>query len=284
MRLLKVTVPAGEGVRVKAIAFSSGINAVSIHQTTKYSADNEEMEMDVVDLDVSTPRAKAFLDRLLAESYPGDGNVSFEIRDARSLVTGDEVAELTVPLVQPATDIYEELWQFSHITYGSVGRVLISAGLLAYGIIESRTLIIVSGLLFLPVLPMIMAISFGCVSRQRSLALQGLKALLITLALVFAGSVIVASVVNGPVQFSDLGTPLSGFLISLAVGTAATLASIDDTGRRELIGLAAASQVGIVPAWIGVSLVLGIPAGTSNYDLLAKVALSPETLSRWSLL
>jgi hypothetical protein len=271
MRLLKITVPAGMGGQVKATAFSEGLDAVSIHQVTKFTPEGSKSEMDVVDIDLSTPHAKRFLDALFNEDYFESGKVSIEVREARSLIKDSDLAAITVPLVQPAADICEELWQFSHITYGLVGRVLISAGLLAYGIIESRTLIIISGLLFLPVLPMIMAISFGVLGKQPALALQGLKVLLTTLGLIFVGGLAIAAVTNGPVQFNDLGSPLANLVITIAVGVAATLATIDDTGRRELIGLAAASQIGIVPAWIAASLVHGTPAGSGSADMLMKI-------------
>jgi hypothetical protein len=272
MRLLKITVPAGMGGKVRSTAFSAGLDSVSMHSSTKFAPDGSETKTDVVDLELSTPLAKVFLDKLLGEEYFEPEQCSVEVRDARSLITRSGLASITVPLLQPASDICEELWQFSHITYGLVGRVLISAGLLSYGIIESRLLIIVSGLLFLPVLPMIMAISFGVLGRQHALALQGFKVLLLTLVLVFVGGLVVGCLTHGPVQFSDLGSPLPNFVITVAIGIAATLAAIDDTGRRELIGLAAASQVGIVPAWIAVSLVHGTPAGTSSADMLMKIA------------
>jgi hypothetical protein len=48
-------------------------------------------------------------------------------------------------------------------------------------------------------------------------------------------------------------------LISFAVGIAAGLATADDVGRREMIGLAATAQIAIVPVWLGLGLVLGFP-------------------------
>jgi hypothetical protein len=45
---------------------------------------------------------------------------------------------------EPSVDLMEELWQFSHITYGLIGRVLISAGLLAYGLIEQKLLLMIA--------------------------------------------------------------------------------------------------------------------------------------------
>jgi hypothetical protein len=52
---------------------------------------------------------------------------------------------------------------------------------------------------------------------------------------------------------------LVGFLISVGVGIAAGLATADDVGRREMIGLAATAQVAILPVWFGISFVFGFP-------------------------
>lgn len=42
-------------------------------------------------------------------------------------------------------------------------------------------------------------------------------------------------------------------------GCAAGLSTADDTGRRYLIGVAAAAQSGIFAVWVGIALVLGFP-------------------------
>ena len=58
------------------------------------------------------------------------------------------------------------------------------------------------------------------------------------------------------------------FLISLAVGTAAALSTIDDVARRELIGLAATSQVAIIPVWLGVCAIFGFPETTTRDEIV----------------
>ena len=67
---------------------------------------------------------------------------------------------------------------------------------------------------------------------------------------------IVGLLTNPPVQYSDFNSLATGFLVSLAVGVAAGLATVDDVGRRELIGLAATAQVHS-PARLGLRIVLG---------------------------
>lgn len=49
------------------------------------------------------------------------------------------------------------------------------------------------------------------------------------------------------------------FVISLIFGIAAGVTTADDTGRRYMIGVAAAVQYAIFPAWFGLSLALGFP-------------------------
>lgn len=63
---------------------------------------------------------------------------SIHVRQPRSIVSREKPPELTRPLVEPTIDIFEELWQFSHVTFGFVGRVLIAAMLLAYGMIQQQ--------------------------------------------------------------------------------------------------------------------------------------------------
>lgn len=59
------------------------------------------------------------------------------------------------------------------------------------------------------------------------------------------------------IRFTDTSSPTLGIFLSVMIGAAAQLAAIDDAGRRELIGLAAASQVGMIPVWFGITVVSG---------------------------
>jgi hypothetical protein len=138
--------------------------------------------------------------------------------------------------------------------------VLIAALLLAYGMIEHKILLIIAGLLFLPLLPLLLAMGFGLWTRQWRLAGQGLFAFLVATALLVSGGVIVASVTDPPMKYNEHNTLLVGLLISAGVGVAAGLATADDVGRREMIGLAATAQIAILPVWFGVSFVFGFPA------------------------
>jgi hypothetical protein len=65
---------------------------------------------------------------------------------------------------------------------------------------------------------------------------------------------------NPPVRYAEFNPLETSLLISCAVGVAAGLATVDDAGRREMIGLAATAQIAIIPAWIGLCLILGFPS------------------------
>jgi len=271
MRLVKVSAPAGWAEKIKETAFESGVESVTIRTVVQHRKNAQPEEMDVVDIETSTPRAKRFVDNLLAADYYDREKISFNTRQPRSLIGGEDDKELTRPMVEPATDLYEELWQFSHMTFGLATRILISACLLSYGMIESKLLLMIGGLLFLPILPMAMAVSYGIAGRRWRLAAQGLAAIGTATALLFAGGVIVALVARPPLRFDDLGSPVMGIIISAAVGVAAALASIDDAGRREMIGLAAASQLGLIPVWLGIITVFGLSAGSDSGEVLTRI-------------
>jgi len=83
-----------------------------------------------------------------------------------------------------------------------------------------------------------------------------------------------------PLRYLESNSLLTGALISLVVGVAAGLATADDVGRREMIGLAATAQVAIIPAWFGICFVFGFPAfdSSSPRQRLISLALNIATL------
>jgi hypothetical protein len=259
MRLVSVKAPEGNALKIAEIAFSAGVDQVTTRSLELLSSDKTKTVRDVVDIETSTPKAKAFLDGLLEAPFFDPQTFSIVVRQPRSLVGSRKLVEVTKPLAEPAIDIFEELWQFSHITYGFAGRILIGAGLLAYGLVESKLLFLIAGLLFIPLLPLMLAVGFGVLTRQFRLAVQGALALIAAMVLLWLGGVIVALVTYPPMRYTESNSLLTGLVISLAVGTAAALATADDAGRREMIGLAATAQVAIIPVWFGVSVVFGFP-------------------------
>ncbi len=81
-----------------------------------------------------------------------------------------------------------------------------------------------------------------------------------------------------PLRFQEFGTLTSGFLIALIIGCAAGLASADDAGRRELIGLAATAHISVLPAWLGISLVFGFPERATVIERLLAFGINVSTL------
>lgn len=60
-------------------------------------------------------------------------------------------------------------------------------------------------------------------------------------------------------RYDEFGMLKTGVWIAVAIGVAAALASPDDAGRGELIGLAATAHITILPASLGIALVFGMP-------------------------
>jgi hypothetical protein len=263
-----VNAPEGTGDDIARIAFSVDISKVSRRQVVSQHSDGKTETKDVVDVETSTPKAKRYIDAILAADFYNPENVTISVRQPRAIISKEDVRDLTRPLVEPATDILQELWQFAHITYGFVGRTFIAACLLAYGLIQQHTLLIIAGLLFLPLLPLLLSVGFGAWTRNWKLSMHGILAFLTAAILLLAGGAAIAAISNPPVKYDEFSTPLVGFLISLAVGTAAGLSNIDDVGRREMIGLAATAQIAIIPVWFGICLVFGFPPTTGESEIM----------------
>jgi hypothetical protein len=270
MRLVKVSAPEGKGKLVMATAFSVGISTADLRQITTYDSRGGEKLQDVIDLSTSTPLARNFVRALLESDYYNAGDYSLNTREPRSLLSSDTVDDLTTPLVVPITDIVEELWQFSHVTYGFAGRVLLASFLLSYGLIEQQILLIIAGLMFIPLLPVLLAVGVGAWTRNWKLFFRSLTALITAAVLLIAGGAIVGLIATPPLRYESFSSMGVSFLISLTVGIAAGLASVDDVGRREMIGLAATAQTSIIPAWFGICAAFGFPGTTSRNEIIAR--------------
>lgn len=272
MRLVKVNAPKGKGEAIAQIAFFAGIEKVSIFQIESFHSDGKTETKDSVDVETSTPKAKHFVDALLEADFYNREDYTINIRQPRSIISKESFRELTKPLVQPATDIFEELWQFSHITVGFVGRVFIAACLLAYGLIEQKTLLIIAGLLFLPLLPLLLGMGFGAWTGKWKLTLQSLLAFTTATILLILGGMAIAAVSSPSIKYDEFSTPFVAFLISIAVGIAAGLADSDDVGTRQMIGLAATAQLAIIPVWFGICFVFGFPSTINQNEITARAA------------
>lgn len=69
MRLVKVSAPQGKGPDLAKIAFSCGISEVALHQVLQHKPGSQPMPRDVVDAQVSTPEANAFVEALVSASF-----------------------------------------------------------------------------------------------------------------------------------------------------------------------------------------------------------------------
>jgi len=274
VRQITVSAPAGDAAKISEVAFASGIERVSVTVRRVIEANGSESVKDCIELDVSTPQAKAFIDLLAKQPFFSRDEYSVAVRQPRALVSHQPLKDLTVPLVEPAIDIFQELWQFSQVTYGFLGRILIGGLLLGYGLVEFKLLFMISGLLFLPLLPLMLSMGFGFWTRQWRLAIQGLGSLAVALMILTAAGLIVGWLTNPPVRYGEFNSLLTGVLVSTAVGVAGALATADDVGRREMIGLAATAQIAIVPTWLGCCLVLGFPLDASLSRLCSGLLLN----------
>ena len=260
MRQVTVTAPDGKGPEVAEIAFSVGIRDVSLTSTNALKSDGRQEKKDHLEVETATHLAKAFVEKLSASPIFNTKEYAITIRQPRSIYSTRDISSLTRPLVEPSSDLFQELWQFSQITFGFVGRIYLGAVLLAFGLVDYRLLFMIAGLLFIPLLPLMLAIGFSLLTQQWRLLAQSFLSLLTATILMAAGGVTVALFSQPPIRYVEANSLLTGLVISLVVGVAAGLATSDDVGRREMIGLAATAQVAIVPTWFGLSMVLGLPA------------------------
>jgi hypothetical protein len=166
---------------------------------------------------------------------------------------------MTMPMSEPFPDAIQDLWQLSHVTPSYVARAVAGGILLATGIMDDNAVAIVVAALFLPFLSEVLSVSFGLWSRDPRLVLRGAGALATSTILAFLGGVIVALFAGGPIRFAGFKAPLPSVAISAVIGITAGLSVADDTGRRYLIGVAAAVQLAIFPAWLGATVVTGLP-------------------------
>jgi hypothetical protein len=229
---------------------------VIIYETFEHGPESQK---HVVSVEVSTPKAKAFIDALLASPLFDVDECSITLREVRAIINKESLSDITQPMVEPAPDVIEDLWQLSHVTPSFVGRAAGGAILLADGVIHNSPIAIVVAALFLPFLSQVLAVGFGTWCGDSRLVRKGVLALLTSVVLAYCGGLVVALFAGGPIGFQDFKGPLPSFAISAVIGVAAGLSTADDAGRRHLIGVAAAVQFAIFPVWLGAASVIGFP-------------------------
>jgi hypothetical protein len=257
MRLVRINVPKGNAHSVLEIAFSAGVREATVRVEQIHSAEGDTHAIEVVDAAVATPTARAYLGALHAAPFFDATRMSVTVRRPQAIISQQPVSKITRPLRQPANDVLEEFWQLTHVTVSFIARVAVAAGLLAHGMLHNKMLVIVAGLLFMPSLPPMLSAAFGTITARWRLVAQGAIALLVLLIIDVAAGALVALIEGGTIQFHDFPSLKSALLIAAVVGLASGFATCDDAGERQLIGLAAASQIALVPVWFGLCFVLG---------------------------
>ena len=258
MHEIRATLPAEHVGTAARLAHEAGITSVSISDVYLHGP---EEERKILSVETSTPRARAFVDALLGSASLKGVDYSLTSRELRAIVSGEDILDLTKPMSEPFPDVIQDLWQLSHLTVSYVARAAAGAVLMATGILDDNPVAIVVAALFLPFLAEVLAISFGFWSRDRRLIFRGLRAVVVSAALAFAAGAVVAAIQGGTIHFTAFKSPLASFAISAMIGITAGLSNADDTGRRYLIGVAAAVQLAIFPVWLGAATILGLPDG-----------------------
>ena len=261
MHEIRATLPPEHVDAAARLAIEAGISSVAVSDVYLHGLKGGRK---IVSVETSTPRARAFVDALLASPQLRDVDYSLTSRELRAIVSGEDILDLTRPMSEPFPDVIQDLWQLSHLTVSYIARAVAGAILLATGILDDNPVAIVVAALFLPFLAQVLAISFGLWSRDARLVLRGIKAVAVSSAVAFVAGALVAAIQGGPIHFTGFKSPLSSFAISAVIGITAGLSNADDTGRRYLIGVAAAVQLAIFPVWLGAATIIGIPAGVAG--------------------
>ena len=271
MHEIRATLPPECIPEVTRLARGAGISRVTVAEVFVHGPDAKRKQVSV---ETSTPKARAFVAAFLDSPSLSQADYTLTSREVRAIVDDEPLSTLTLPMNEPLTDVVQDLWQLGHVTTSYVARATAGGILLATGIIDNNPVAIVVAALFLPFLAQVLAVSFGLWHRDRPLIMQGLRALLVSTALAVAGGAMVARLQGGPILFTGFKSPLSSFLISAVIGITAGVSNADDTGRRYLIGVAAAVQLAIFPVWMGAALVVGLPPHAVLYPRLLSFAIN----------
>ncbi len=276
-----MTVPEGRGKDVAELALKAGITQAVMYPVFAYGPNRTK---EVVSAETSTPLAKKFADSVLTSSWFDSTECSLSSRELRAIVTDAHPHDITQPMLEPPINVFEDLWQLSHVTISYTARALAGAILLGYGMLQNDPIIIVVAALFLPFLSQVLAVSFGAWAGDLGLARQGGKALLVSTIASILGGVTVTLLHGPPMLFHSFGSPLASFALSVVIGITAGFITADDAGRRYLIGVAAAVSYGIFPVWFGFCLVQGFPDRSVTTARIATFGINVGTITVFALI
>lgn len=270
MKLVTIHAPRGDGQKVAGLAMEAEISEVAVSEATLFSKKNSSSPIDIVHIQSSTSKVKDFIESLMSSSFYDPSKIAFTIKHPESIFGTELPEEESQPTIRPTTDVYEELWQFTQITFSLVGRVFLSAFLIAYGMREGFIPLIIAGLLFLPYHHHLIALGLGAVLKEWRFFQQALKSFFLTTLLIVSGGVAMALFSEPGIKWSAFSetSVMFSFLISMAIGIAAGLAAVDDAGRRELIGLAATAHLSVYPVWFGLKIIYGFEPSDEPWHFL----------------
>jgi hypothetical protein len=281
MHEIRVTVPEGRAKDVAELALRAGIKQATVYKVFDYGSNQTK---EIVSAETSTPHGKKFADSVLTSAWFDSRECSISTRELRAVVNDNHPREITRPMLEPPINVFEDLWQLNHLTISYYARAVAGAVLLAYGMVLNDQVTIVVAALFLPFLSQSIALSFGPWAGDWGLARQGLKALAVSTAASILSGAAIAVLHGPPMLFHGYLSPLPSFFISAIIGITAGFITADDAGRRYLIGVAAAVQYGIFPAWFGFSLIEGFPEQKITLVRLGTFAINVFTITIFALL
>ena len=241
-------------------------------------ANNQERRQ--ISVETSTPDARAFVGAFLGSATLAKTDYTLTSREVRAIVDDQPLAGLTLPMSELLPDVVQDLWQLSHVTASYVARAAAGAVLLRLRA-SSKTIRSEADCnrrrafpaSFLAQVFLAVSSRFVQARGDRHLFVQGVRALLVSAVLAAVAGAVVGSLEGGPILFNGFKNPLNSFAISAVIGITAGLADVDDTGRRYLIGVAAAVQLAVFPVWLGSAFVIGMPSHTEVYPRLLSFAI-----------
>jgi hypothetical protein len=257
--------------RVVELALGCGIAHLAVGTVSLPAAGGEGRQ---VSLEVATPAARQFLEALLASPWFRIEECTVSTRELRSILCADQQHDITRPMSEPAIDVFQDLWQLSHITPSYWGRAVAASLLLAQGMFENSPVQIVLAALFLPFLSQILAASFGLWNKHWGLAQHGARALCISTLTAVAAGALLAWLEPLQLVYGGFRSVVAGACMAAVIGVTAGLCSADDAGRRYLIGVAAAVQCAVYPVWFGACLVDGFPGAAATAEKFAALAIN----------
>src|SRR5690242_10540901 len=107
MHEIRVTVPPEQVAETASLAHEAGIDRVSVTDVYVHGPD---VHRRMVSVETSTPKARRFVEALLASNTLAMSDYSFTSRELRAIADRSDLAELTQPMREPFPDVVQDLW------------------------------------------------------------------------------------------------------------------------------------------------------------------------------